>query len=111
MIRAAFALLRAPNGKVLLLRRAARERKGSWRLPGGRIAVNETPEKAITRLVLADVNYLIGHGGRFHCRRAKDGVDAETRLVDCDAEFRPQLSDRYDRFEWCDPDEVLAGAE
>jgi 8-oxo-dGTP pyrophosphatase MutT (NUDIX family) len=110
-IRAAFVLLRSPEGRILLLRRAQGEdHPGEWDFPGGRIKPGETAEKAAIREVLEETAYNIGFAGKWHCRRVKDGVDATMFLRDVDSEFVPRLNSEHDNWAWDFPDEVLEGA-
>jgi 8-oxo-dGTP diphosphatase len=114
MIGAAFVLFRAPNGKVLLVRRAKGEdHAGEWGLPGGRIRDGETPEIAAVRECVEEIGWNPGHPGKWHCRRVKDDgngtVDATTFLRDVEAEFAPPRLHEHDAWQWVDPDEALAG--
>ena len=112
-IAAAFMLIRSPEGRVLLLRRAAGEdHAGEWDLPGGKLKPGETAEQAAIRETFEETGYRTGHAGKWHCRRIKNGVDAVTYLFDCDSEFAPpRLSREHDLSRWIDPREALeAGA-
>jgi 8-oxo-dGTP pyrophosphatase MutT (NUDIX family) len=108
MIAAAFMLMRSPEGKILLLRRAKGEDfPGRWDLPGGKIKDGESAAEAAIREVKEETGFLTGHSGKFHCRRVKDNVDAVTYLFDCDAEFVPRLNAEHDMYLWCLPEEAL----
>jgi 8-oxo-dGTP diphosphatase len=108
MISAAFILLRAPNGNILLLRRAKGEdHAGTWDLPGGKIKAGESPEKAAVRECLEETCWNPGTAGAWHCRRVRDGVDAVTFIRDIDGEFTPRLNREHDSWRWMDPFEAL----
>jgi 8-oxo-dGTP pyrophosphatase MutT (NUDIX family) len=108
MIAAAFVLLRSPEGRVLLLRRAKGEdHAGEWGLPGGKLKAGESAEAAAVRETLEETGFRTGHAGRWHCRRVKDDVDATTFCFDCDSEFVPRLNREHDLWIWIDPREAL----
>jgi 8-oxo-dGTP pyrophosphatase MutT (NUDIX family) len=108
MIAAAFMVMRSPEGKVLLLRRAQGEDfPGRWDLPGGKIKAGESAEQAVIREVLEETAYRTGHAGKWLCRRVKDQVDAVTYLFNCDSEFVPKLNKEHDLFLWCSPEQAL----
>jgi 8-oxo-dGTP diphosphatase len=109
MIKAAFAILRSPNGSVLLLRRAASEdHPGEWGLPGGKLREGETAEVGVVREVLEEVGFRMGHAGKHLCRTVRGGVEATTFTFDCD-EFVPRLNHEHSAWQWVQPDEALAG--
>jgi 8-oxo-dGTP diphosphatase len=108
VINAAFILLRAANGNVLLLRRAKTEdHAGTWALPGGKIKAGEKPETAAVRECLEETGWNPGHAGKWFCRRVRDGVDATTFLRDIDAEFVPPKLHEHDSWRWMNPREAL----
>ncbi len=43
------ALLKGPEGEILLVRRAKEPARGKWSLPGGFIEAEETPEEGVLR--------------------------------------------------------------
>lgn len=112
MIAAAFIMLRAPTGRVLLLRRSGDgDHEGEWGLPGGKIEDGESPDVAAIREVLEETGYRTGHAGRFHMRSLSNGVDATTFLFDCDDEFVPRLNDEHTDHMWVLPAHALEGTQ
>lgn len=105
-------MLRAPSGRVLLLRRSKKgDHEGEWGLPGGKLEGDETPERAAVREVKEETGYLTGHAGRFHMRSVRRGVDATTYLFECDDEFKPQLDDEHTDYMWISPAEALEDSQ
>ena len=104
MIAAAGVLFRAPDGRVLLLRRAGDgDHAGEWALPGGGIEAGETPEEAAEREVREEIG-AAPHGAlRLWTRRIKDGVDFTTFAADVAAPFDPSLNDEHDGAVWTLP--------
>ncbi len=104
MIAAAGVLFRAPDGRVLLLRRAGDgDHAGEWALPGGGIEAGETPEEAAEREVREEIG-AAPHGAlRLWTRRIKDGVDFTTFAADVAAPFDPTLNDEHDGAVWTLP--------
>jgi DNA topoisomerase I len=109
MINAAFVIFRTPDNRVLLLRRAeAGDHVGEWGFPGGKLEAGEDAEQAVIRETWEEVRFRMGHAGRWHCRRVKNGVDATTFLYDVDDEFSPKLKrDEHDDWMWVSPLEAL----
>jgi 8-oxo-dGTP diphosphatase len=108
-IVAAFMLLRSPEGRVLLLRRAAGEdHAGEWSLPGGKLKPGETPEQAVVREVLEELGWNPGSPGQWHCRRVANNVDATTFIKNVQAEFTPPSLREHDAWQWVAPDDALA---
>jgi 8-oxo-dGTP pyrophosphatase MutT (NUDIX family) len=114
-IVAAFVLIRAASGKVLLLRRSKGESAGGfWALPGGKLRPGESHQDAARRECVEEIGWDPGSVGKFHTRRVKDDgnrtVDATTYLRDVAAEFTPpKMNAEHDAWQWADPDEMLAG--
>lgn len=107
-IKAAFMMLRSPQGRVLLLRRSEGENTGgTWAFPGGKCKAGETVEQAVCREVLEETGFHAGHCGRWHCRRVADGVDATTFVFDTD-EFTPKLNREHSAFLWVAPEDALS---
>jgi ADP-ribose pyrophosphatase YjhB (NUDIX family) len=50
-VNCAGAVVRDPQGRVLLVRRANEPSRGSWSLPGGRIEPGESPRETVVREV------------------------------------------------------------
>jgi len=101
MIAAAFMLMRSPEGRVLLLRRAQGEDHA-----GGKLKPGETAERAVVREVLEETGFNPGHSGKWFCRRVRDAVDAVTFAFGCD-EFVPRLNREHDAWQWIDPQDAL----
>ena len=108
MIHAAFIMLKAPSGRVLLLRRSGNgDHEDEWDLPGGKLEGDETPDVAAVRETKEETGYLTGSPGRFHMRSVRDGVDATTFLFDCEDEFEPELNDEHTGYMWVAPADAL----
>jgi 8-oxo-dGTP diphosphatase len=108
MIAAAFIMLRAPSGRVLVLRRAGDgDHAGEWAFPGGKVKPGETAAEAAIRETLEETGFRTGHAGKWHCRRIHEGVDATTFVFDVDSEFAPPHLHEHDAFLWASPDDLL----
>jgi 8-oxo-dGTP pyrophosphatase MutT (NUDIX family) len=103
IIRAAGIVLRAPDGKVLMLNRTDGE---GWAWPGGGIKEGESAEQAAYRETFEETGRRLGSVGQFLMRRVKDGVDFATFIADVDAPFVPQLNHEHSAFAWLDPTEA-----
>lgn len=53
-VRAVGAVLRDPEGRVLLVLRGNEPDRGTWSLPGGRVEPGESPEQAVVREMLEE---------------------------------------------------------
>jgi 8-oxo-dGTP pyrophosphatase MutT (NUDIX family) len=109
MISAAFLLLRAPTGRVLLLRRSAEgDHAGEWSFPGGKLKPGESAADAAVRECREELGWDPGDAGRWHCRRVREGVDATTFIRDVDHEFSPPaMNAEHDAWIWVDAQEAL----
>jgi 8-oxo-dGTP pyrophosphatase MutT (NUDIX family) len=103
-------LIRSPQGRVLLLRRASTEdHEGEWSIPGGKLKPGEDCATAAVRETLEETGWHAGSAGSLHCRRIKDGVDYTTFLRNVDHEFSPpHLNHEHDAWAWVDPQDALA---
>lgn len=54
------------NNKIFVTQRGYGEFKGGWEFPGGKIEENETPEDALKREILEELNVKIKVGEHFH---------------------------------------------
>jgi 8-oxo-dGTP pyrophosphatase MutT (NUDIX family) len=107
-IATAGILLRAPSGRVLLLRRTGEgDHEGEWAIPGGKLKQGENAREAAVRELFEETGYRT-HAGKFHARRVRDGIDYTTFLVDTEDEIVPALNHEHDAFLWVDPQEALA---
>jgi 8-oxo-dGTP pyrophosphatase MutT (NUDIX family) len=98
-------LFRAPNGRVLFLRRIDGE---GWAFPGGQKKEHETLEQCAVRECLEETGYRAGHAGKFLCRRVAGDVDYHTFLYEADAEFTPTFNHEHDAFVWVDPNYAVS---
>jgi 8-oxo-dGTP pyrophosphatase MutT (NUDIX family) len=108
---AAGILIRAPSGKVLLLRRAKGEdHAGEWSIPGGKLKEGEDCATAAIRETYEETGWHAGSAGKFHTRRVRDHVDYTTFLKDVDHEFSPPrlLEREHDAWGWFDPQELTS---
>ncbi len=105
-IRCAGAVVRDPQGRLLLVRRANEPSRGLWSLPGGRLEAGESAQEAAAREV-----------------REETGLDVAVGALACTAEFGPYVVEDYAATvtggtlrpgddaadaRWCTPDEVRA---
>lgn len=99
--RAAGVMFVAPDGRLLLMRRAGRDHPGCWALPGGGIEEGESAEEAARRETLEETGF--EYEGRLipWTRRLLNCVDFTTFLGEADA-FEPTLNEEHDRFMWVD---------
>jgi len=100
MIRAA-GILFVSDGKVLLMRRTGHDHPGAWALPGGGIEGDETAEEAARRELLEETGLKYDGPLMLWSRRVRDDVDFTTFLAKTD-EFKPELNDEHDAFQWVD---------
>ena len=54
------------NNKIFATQRGYGDFKGGWEFPGGKIEENETPEDALKREILEELNVKIKVGEHFH---------------------------------------------
>ena len=63
VVRAAVAILQRPDGKVLLAERpAGKPWEGWWEFPGGKIESGETPQQALKREIMEELDTEIAVG-------------------------------------------------
>jgi 8-oxo-dGTP pyrophosphatase MutT (NUDIX family) len=107
MIIAAGVLVRAPSGKILLLKRSYEgDAAGQWAFPGGKQEDGETLETCAVRETLEETGYNVGAVDSVLMRRIKDGTDFTTYVKDVDDEFTPTLNGEHTAFVWINPKDV-----
>jgi 8-oxo-dGTP pyrophosphatase MutT (NUDIX family) len=104
MILAAGVMIRAPSGRVLLMKRSD---TGEWAFPGGHIEDGETADKAAWREFFEETGYRLGSVGDLLMRRVKDGVDFTTFVSECEDEFVPTLNEEHTAFGWVSPADAM----
>lgn len=104
-VRAAGAMLVAPDGRVLLCRR--RDGAG-WAFPGGHIEGDETAESAARRELKEETGAEAPKDLSLWTRRIKDGVDFTTFVGRVDETFEPTLNEKHSRAAWVTPETALA---
>jgi 8-oxo-dGTP pyrophosphatase MutT (NUDIX family) len=107
-VKAAGCIIRAPSGRILMMRRTDGE---GWAFAGGTMKDGETAEQAAWRETFEETNYRLGDVGKFLMRRNKDGVDFTTFVADVEAEFVPKLNHEDSAYGWFEPNAVLEEAE
>ena len=107
MIHAAGILFRAPDGRVLFLRRAGDSHPGEWAFPGGHIEPGETADQAARRETMEETGFDPGGAERQQIARTNDGsVDFTTFRQDMPEPFAPVLNDEHDGAVWALPAEA-----
>lgn len=99
--RAAGALIRVPNGRVLFVRRShdASDYAGFWCFPGGKIDPGETPAQAAMRETFEEVGYS-PTGGFDEPYFVQDGVAVYWH--EASKEFRPTLNAEHVSYVWAE---------
>ena len=75
------ALVRDPDGRLLLVQRTHEPARGTWSLPGGRVEPSETPADACAREVLEETGLVVGVG-RHVGRVERPGPGGTTYVID-----------------------------
>jgi 8-oxo-dGTP diphosphatase len=104
---AAKAIVRRPDGHVLLIRRPddARTDPGLWDLPGGKMDHGETLEQVLEREVGEETGLRVAVGGVVHIsyfEKEPFWVTCVTFACDCDG-GDVSLSGEHAEFDWVDP--------
>lgn len=100
--------------RVLLVRRGKAPSRGQWAIPGGRVELGETLQKAVEREVLEETGVRVQAGEICHVfdvvRRDDAGrVRFHYVIVDLMAEYvsgEPQAADDASEAGWLAPDEL-----
>ncbi len=101
-MKAAGVLFTAPDGAVLLLRRAGADHPGEWDFPGGGAEDGEAPEDTARRETLEETGAKVDGPLAHWVRRTAEDVDFTNYRVDVEAPFVPKLNDEHDGFVWAD---------
>jgi len=100
----------APDGDVLLLRRASSEANypGYWNLPGGKVEQGELPERAAEREAVEEIGSAIGSGPkRLLDQRINDaGTVFHTYARPVADKFTPKLNAEHSGFAWAPLDQL-----
>lgn len=100
---AAGILFVAPDGDVLLLRRASTEPNfaGHWALPGGKAEQGETPEQAADREAKEEIGE-VPEGAKklLQQRRTPTGMTFHTFAQKAPEKFVPKLNEEHSGFAW-----------
>lgn len=99
----------APDGDILLLRRAPTEKNfgGHWSLPGGGVDAGETPEQGALREAREEIGAEIPSGspGRLLDRRiTPTGLAFHTFAFPVTEKFTPVLNDEHTGYAWANLD-------
>jgi 8-oxo-dGTP pyrophosphatase MutT (NUDIX family) len=107
-VRAAGIMFVAPDGAVLLLRRAhgTGDHAGAWSFPGGHIEGTETPVEAARREAIEEVGEHPDGDLIPWTRRVKDGCDFTTFMQKVPERFEPRLNEEHDAFIWVLPKDL-----
>ena len=102
---AAGILFKSPDDKILLMRRAGRDHRGEWGLPGGGIEKGETPEQAARRELEEETGHEYQGPLQHATQRVRDGVDFTTFTAHAEP-FKPKLNDEHDDHKWVTIDQA-----
>jgi 8-oxo-dGTP pyrophosphatase MutT (NUDIX family) len=103
--RAAGILFKSPDDKILLMRRAGRDHRGEWGLPGGGIEKGETAEQAARRELEEETGHRFSGKLDRATQRVREGVDFTTFTARTDP-FKPELNDEHDDHKWVTADQA-----
>lgn len=76
--RTVAAIIKFPNNKILLVKRATVVFKGYWALPGGRVDAGETVEQTVVREVKEETGLhvkIVRKIGEYHESGVQDGIE------------------------------------
>ena len=108
IIVAAGVILRAPSGRVLILRRSSEgDAAGLWAWPGGKLESGEDAAAAATRETLEETGYKVGELGYTVMRSVQSDTDYTTFMAEVEEEFTPVLNSEHTAFAWVMPAEVV----
>ena len=106
---AAGIIFATPDGKVLLLRRSAKEENfaNHWAIPGGKGEPGETPEEAADREATEEIG-VHPPGGKllFDQRKTPNGFIYSTYVKRVADAFDPKLNDEHDGHQWASLDDL-----
>lgn len=107
--RAASILFRAPNGKVLFVKRSSKEENwpDTWSIPGGKAEDGEEAADAAGREAKEEVGDCSLDGmSELVKSRTQYGWDHTTFLVPAAEEFKPKLNDEHSEYQWASPSDA-----
>jgi mutator protein MutT len=103
---AAKAIVRRPDGRVLLIRRPTNTdwHPGAWDLPGGKMDLGETLPEVLAREVREETGLEVEVGETIHISHfTKDPYWVTCVTYVCDVhDEEPRLSDEHSEFDWID---------
>lgn len=104
MIYAAGLILRAPDGRILLLERSSTgDHAGEWAFPGGKIEDSETEAEAVERECREELGPISYDNPRKVAHSRDDRVDYTTFLANTSQAFEPQLNEEHTGYTWVSP--------
>lgn len=106
---AAGVVFKAPDGRVLLLKRSDKEKNfaGHWSLPGGGADPGETPEQAATRECREEIGREPEGELKPIARRVTPtGMTFHTFEVKAPSKFAPKLNFEHTAHVWAKPDQL-----
>jgi 8-oxo-dGTP pyrophosphatase MutT (NUDIX family) len=103
----------APDGDVLVLRRAANEENyaGHWALPGGKAEEGESAQDAATRESIEELGIDPDDGALLKAmdtRETPNGMVFHTFARPVDKKFQPKLNDEHSGYAWTSLDKLPA---
>lgn len=102
-VRAAGVALKAPDGRILFLRRSGTgDHAGEWCFPGGGVEPTDQNTRQAARRELFEETGIQSLGSLHLLDRSTsdEGVDFSTFMEATDGVQKPKLNDEHDAFEW-----------
>lgn len=99
---------RAPDGRMLFLKRQGGDYAGHWCFPGGCVEEGEDAPTAAHRELLEEAGHDLDRPMREIARMVRRGVDYTTHVADVADPFEPELNDEHSEFVWAMPDDAPA---
>lgn len=109
VVKVTAAILRRPDGAVLIARRAAGRRlAGQWEFPGGKIEPGESPETCLARELDEELGITVSVGDHVATSRHDDGqLAVELMAYECRMVAGELVPVDHDAIAWVQPSKLL----